>query len=136
MRILLITAAATLLSVGGAAAQTGDVVPPLSRGDVHAIIGWQNLRQERGDDALDSYNNWANGIFYGGAGAGWYWTDHLKTQVDLGTGSRARHYFYRTRVIDGQVAGETGDLTIQQRSVALSQQYQFFRNQWFHPHVA
>ena len=26
-------------------------------------------------------------------------------------------------------------MSVQQRSLALSQQYQFFRNQWFHPHV-
>ena len=56
--------------------------PQLSRADVHFVIGWQNLRNER---AHDEYDDWLNNIFYGGAGAGWYWSDHLKTQVDIRT---------------------------------------------------
>lgn len=129
---------AWLLCAGIAHAQTAaapDTVPP-TRADVHAVIGWQNLRQERGEAAADSYNNWANGIFYGGAGAGWFWTEHLKTQVDFGAGTRGRHYHYRTLRIDGQQTSESAVVSVQQQSLAVSQQYQFFRNQWFHPHVA
>jgi hypothetical protein len=133
----LLSASAWLVLSGTALAQQ-PAAPQAAqtRADFHAVIGWQNLRQERGDSALDSYNNWANGIFYGGAGAGWYWNAHLKTQVDYGAGTRGRHYQYRALTTNGQQTYESSRVQIQQQSVAVSQQYQFFENQWFHPHVA
>jgi hypothetical protein len=107
----------------------------VQRGDFHAVIGWQNLRQERGDDARDSYNNWANGILYGGLGAGWHWTEHHKTQVDFGGGTQGDHYHYRAFPVGSAQGSEVSYVTVQQQSLAVSQQYQFFRNQWFHPRV-
>ena len=137
MRTYLWAAAASLLVAGSAAAQpAGAPAAPVQRGDFHAVIGWQNLRQERGRDTLDSYNNWANGILYGGAGVGWYWTEHVKTQVDLGAGTTGRHYHFSTVIINGQQTGESARVSVRQQSLAIAQQYQFFRNQWFHPHVA
>jgi hypothetical protein len=134
MRTFTLTVAASVIAAGPALAQPA---PPaaLQRGDVHVVIGWQNLRQDRHGDPGDFYNNWANGIFYGGAGAGWHWNQHLKTQVDFGAGTRGDHYRYRNVTINGAQGGEISRVTIQQQSVAVSQQYQFFRNQWFHPRV-
>ena len=135
MRTYFLAAAAWLAAATPALAQPLPVPAAAQpRSDFHAVIGWQNLRQER-DDTLDSYNNWANGILYGGAGAGWYWTDNHKTQVDFGAGTRADHYRYRPIVVNGAQGGEISEVRVQQQSVAISQQYQFFRNQWFHPHV-
>ena len=105
---------------------------PVMRGDVQAVLGWQNLRNH---EAPDRYNDWINDIFYGGAGAGWYWTDHLKTQVDFGAGTRGESYGYRNVVVDGVTTFEATRVRTQQASLAIGQQYQFFRNQWFHPHV-
>ena len=135
MRTFLLSAAGWLLFTGAAAAQAVPEAVPLTRGDFHAVIGWQNLRQEHGDSAFDSYNSWANGIFYGGAGAGWFWNDHLKTQVDFGAGTRGRHYRYRSFTVGGLQTSESALVHVQQQSMSLSQQYQFFRNQWFHPHL-
>jgi len=134
MRTFILAAAGWLLVTGAAAAQTPEAAQ-LTRGDFHAVIGWQNLRQERGDSTFDSYNSWANGIFYGGAGGGWYWNEHLKTQVDFGAGTRGRHYRYRAFTVNGLQTSESALVHVQQQSVAVSQQYQFFRNQWFHPHL-
>src|SRR5687768_10613104 len=134
MRTFMLAIGALLLLSGSAAAQA-DAPAGQPRADFHAVIGWQNLRQDRGDDTFDSFNNWANGIFYGGAGAGWYWTDHVKTQVDIGAGSLGRHYRYRPLIINGVQTGATSRVAVQQSSVAVSQHYQFFRNQWFHPRV-
>jgi hypothetical protein len=106
--------------------------PQLSRADVHFVIGWQNLRNER---AHDEYDDWLNNIFYGGAGAGWYWSDHLKTQVDIGAGTHGRRYRYQARLVNGTQTFETSRADISQRSVAIGQQYQFFRNQWLHPRL-
>jgi hypothetical protein len=131
----MLSAGAWVLLTGTSLAQAAPETAPMTRADFHAVAGWQNLRQERGDAALSTYNNWASDIFYGGAGAGWYWNDHLKTQVDVGAGSRGQHYFYRTLRVAGLQTSESAQVTVQQQSLALSQQYQFFRNQWFHPHV-
>jgi hypothetical protein len=121
--------AAWLLGSGVAAAQETPV--PLTRGDVHFVVGWQNLRRAQQDNSDD----WLNAIFYGGSGAGWFWTDHMKTQVDFGAGTRARQYRYRQNFSGNPPGFESSRLHVEERSVALGQQYQFFRNQWFHPHL-
>jgi hypothetical protein len=121
--------------VSATAAAQAEAPAGQPRADFHAVIGWQNLRQDRGSDTFDTFNNWSNGIFYGGAGAGWYWTDHAKTQVDFGAGTLGRHYRYRPLTINGVQTGGSSRVAVRQSSVAVSQQYQFFRNQWFHPRV-
>ena len=52
-------------------------------------------------------------------------------------GAREAHqYRYEPIVVNGQTTGAISSrLQVQQQSVAIAQQYQFFRNQWFHPHV-
>ena len=102
------------------------------RGDVEAVLGWQNLRNH---EAPNTYNDWVNDIFYGGAGAGLYWTDHLKTQIDFGAGTRGQSFRYETFLVNGVSTFEYSRVRTQQTSFAIGQQYQFFRNQWFHPHA-
>ncbi|HEX9368532.1 MAG TPA: hypothetical protein VF921_18020 [Vicinamibacterales bacterium] len=126
-------AMAWLLTAGVAAAQDPPRTP-LTRGDAHFVIGWQNLHKPQ--SRQQSYSNdWVNGIFYGGAGAGWYWTDNLKTQVDVGGGTRGRQYRYEFTTVNGRNTSSYSNLEVQRQSVAIAQQYQFFRNQWLHPHV-
>ena len=107
---------------------------PLVRADAHFVIGWQNLHKQQPTEQNYS-NDWLNSIFYGGAGAGWYWTDNLKTQVDFGAGTKASQYRYSYVTNGTQSTNTSSRLSVQQQSVAISQQYQFFRNQWFHPHL-
>jgi hypothetical protein len=124
-------AAAWFLAAGVAAAQEPPRTP-LVRGDAHFVIGWQNLHKEQ---PTQHYNDWLNGIAYGGAGAGWYWTDNLKTQVDVGAGTEASQFRYEPILVNGQTTALSSRVGVRQQSVALSQQYQFFHNQWFHPHA-
>jgi hypothetical protein len=119
------------MGTGAAFAQAPDS-PAATRGDAHFVIGWQNIRN---DQPQDHYNDWINRIFYGGAGAGWYWNENLKTQVDIGAGTRGRQYSFVQSTISGFPTGQSYETRLQQTSVAVSQQYQFFRNQWFHPRV-
>lgn len=115
-----------------AAAQAQDApAGPVSRSDVHFVLGWQNLHEPDSNN----FNDWINGILFGGVGAGWYWTDHLKTQVDFGGGTQGHQYRYEPRFAGGTDSTEFSRLSIRQTSLAIGQQYQFFRNQWFHPHV-
>ena len=138
MRTFLLAAISSLvLSHTAWADQAPAATPPVGpRADIHGVIGWQNLRQPTDDAAFDRYDDWANGIFYGGAGAGYYWTQHLKTQVDYGSGTRGDHYRYRLVTFGGLQSSEVSEVSIRKQSLAISQQYQFFKNQWFHPHVA
>jgi hypothetical protein len=107
-------------------------VPPATRADVHVVVGWQNLHKEQ---PQQSYNDWMNGIFYAGAGAGWYWTDHLKTQIDFGAGTEGQQYRYEQIGANGANGYRSSRVTVSQQSLAIGQQFQFFRNAWFHPHV-
>jgi opacity protein-like surface antigen len=124
-------AAAAWLVAAGATAQTA-TAQPTTQSDVHVVIGWQNLHK---DQPQDHYDDWLNAILYAGAGAGWYWNDHSKTQVDVGAGTRAQQYRFRQFDVNGSPAFESSRVSVRQDSVAVAQQYQFFRNQWFHPHV-
>ena len=124
-----------LIGTGAAAAQAPEASTAAGHADFHAVIGWQNLRLERSDDLFGPDNNWAHAILYGGAGAGWYWTDHHKTQIDFGAGTPARHYRYRSQFANGISTSEISRVRVTRPSLAISQHYQFFRNEWFHPHV-
>jgi hypothetical protein len=117
-----------------AQAQVPSPPAPVMRGDAHVALGWQNLHDQQPGNELNS-NRWLNDILYGGAGLGWYWTDHWKTQAEFGAGTHGESYRYRQFVIDGNQAYESSRIRTQQASVSVGQQYQFFRNQWFHPHV-
>ena len=131
----MLVALGCLIGAGPAAAQAPESHVPAQRADFHAVIGWQNLRVAPGDDDDRLDDNWVNSILFGGAGGGWYWTDHHKTQVDFGAGTPARHYRYEQRTLNGQLVSQISRLRISRPSVAISQQYQFLRNEWFHPHL-
>ena len=132
----MLAALGSLICAAPAAAQTPDTSAAAGRADFQAVIGWQNLRMHRDDNPFDRPDhNWAHAILYGGAGVGWYWTEHLKTQLDIGGGTPTRHYLYRALTINGFQASEISRVRVTRPSLAISQQYQFFRNEWFHPRL-
>ena len=131
----MLVALGSLICAAPGAAQPPEASPAAGRADFHAVVGWQNLRLDRPQDVTGPDSNWAHGILFGGAGGGWYWTEHLKTQIDVGGGTPARNYRYRARNINGVAASEISRVRTTRPSLAISQQYQFFRNEWFHPHV-
>jgi hypothetical protein len=135
MRTFMLVAFGCVIGSATAAAQAPEPGSAAGRADFYAVTGWQNLRMERSGDFDGPDHNWAHAILFGGAGTGWYWTDHLKTQIDAGTGTPARHYRYRSRTINGFQTSEISRVRVRRPSLALSQQYQFFRNEWFHPRV-
>jgi hypothetical protein len=105
---------------------------PLARADVTGTVGWFNADKSR----LSSCNDWYNRSAYGGATFGWYWTDHLKTELELGATSAAELYAIRTIDIEGQRTYVSSEHQFSTRRLVAGQQYQFFRNAWAHPHVA
>jgi hypothetical protein len=132
MRTFPLATAAWLMGAALAGAQE-PAKTPLTRADVHVVLGWQHLHKAQPVEQRYS-DDWINGTF-GGGGAGWYWTDNLKTQVDFGGGTKGHQYRYEPFVVNGQTTSLPSEVSVQQQSLAIGQHYQFFRNQWFHPHV-
>jgi hypothetical protein len=127
-RILL--AAALVAGARETSAQTG---PSLPRADLSGTAGWL-LAGTAIYEPRDS-KDWRNSLF-GAVSTGWYWTDNLKTEIDVGAGAQAAGYRFQYVVVNGRPTYRNSDYTFSRRILGLSQQYQFFRNAWFHPHVA
>ena len=123
--------AVALLAVTSlAGAQT--VPAPVSRADVTGTLGW--LSENKAELNSDRYgNDWYNRSIYGGAGFGWYWTDHWKTDIEAGISSSAELNIYTSAVIDRRPTTVNSTYEFVTRRLALGQHYQFFRNAWFHP---
>ena len=108
------------------------VPAPVSRADVTGTLGW--LSENKAELNSDRYgNDWYNQSIYGGAGFGWYWTDHWKTDIEAGLSSSAELSVYTTTVIDRRPTTVNSTYEFVTRRLALGQHYQFFRNAWFHP---
>jgi hypothetical protein len=129
---------AVLLLAAAAPAALAQTIPPprspIARADITAALGWFNA--DKADDDDRSYNDWYNSSLYGGIGAGWYWTDNHKTEIDFGATTEGDIYTSRSVFIDNQQTYTTSRFFFSTRKLAISQQYQGYRNAWFHPHVA
>jgi hypothetical protein len=137
MKPLLATAAAVsaLLVAASVSAQT--VRPePVARADVLGAFGWLNVNRADLQPYDDWGNDWVNEIALIGGGFGWYWTDHLKTEIDGGVSSAATQYGPSVILVAGRPQYGYSRYTFSSRQLAISQQYQFFRNVWFHPHLS
>ncbi len=126
-------AAVVLLAVAPAALAQGTAAP-VSRADASGSFGWLNA--DKGEiDPNHGRDDWYNQSAYGGVSFGWYWTDHLKTEIDGGVSSPADLMVYIPTVIDGRQSTLYSTYTFSTSRVAIGQQYQFYRNVWFHPFV-
>jgi hypothetical protein len=95
-------------------------------------VGW--LSVDWGTRYPSGGSSWADSLF-GGPSMGWYWTDHLKTEIDAGAGTTASAYASEPLVINGRTSYSFIDSSVTRRAAGISQHYQFFRNAWFHPYV-
>jgi hypothetical protein len=126
----LIPSAAAVLFLWTASPGAAQDRSPLARGDVSGTAGWIAVNTTE----FESYNDWhGQGLFT--FGAGWYWTDHLKTDVEIGTSTETQTYGAFPVDIGGQRHFVTSAIRFSSTRVALLQRYQFGRNQWFHPSV-
>ena len=129
MKPLIAAVAVTLLlaDLSPAAAQGRQ---PLTRGDVSGTAGWLGVNTTE----FDSYNNWHGQALFT-VGAGWYWTDHLKTDIEFGASTTSQIYSAVTVDIAGRPTYVSSLIRFRSSRVAVLQRYQFGRNQWFHPSV-
>jgi hypothetical protein len=120
--------AVVVLEARPSLAQTSATLP---RFDAAASAGWLGAK----DDRPRRYGRrWANSLF-GAVSAGWYWTDHLKAEIDAGAGTEARMYISRPVQVDGREAWQPVEVEFSRRTVGISQQYQYGRNAWFHSYI-
>lgn len=118
-----------------AAAQAPATTTPLPTRDVAAYVG--HLDVSRTPDADPYYYPSRLRTVLGTAGAGFYWTEHVKTEIEVGRTSEGRTSGSRAVSVPGVPAGYriyTVNQTIT-TLLSVSQSYQFFHNAWFHPFV-
>jgi hypothetical protein len=105
---------------------------PLARADVTASAGWF-MADRKPDNGC--CNPFSAGLFKGAA-AGFYWTDHLKTEVEVASPGETEGYHYSSERISPNVyrsINEEHAYTVSR--VSIAQAYQFGRNATFHPFI-
>jgi hypothetical protein len=92
-----------LLTCAAGVAHAQPAPGPVTGFDVAASIGlFAADRSERSDEGCCS--SWSAG-FFKGLSVGHYWTDHLKTEVDVGVPGPTEAYSYsNVRLANGSVA--------------------------------
>lgn len=125
--------AVTAFIVTAGSEASAQPAPAVIRGDAAGTVGWLAANSHSSGQYYDDH--WVSSLF--GAGSiGWHWTDNLKTEADFGAGTDSRTFRPEQTVINGRSTYYTVESRFSRRTLGVSQQYQFFHNVWFHPHVA
>jgi hypothetical protein len=122
-------AASWFLSASAVVAQAP--APSVVRPDIAVSVGWLHANKS----GLDPYNDWYNRGVQGAVTLGWYWSSHLKTEVEASASTQGDFYASRTVSINGFPAHVFSEYSFVTRRITLGQQYQFGENAWFHPHL-
>jgi hypothetical protein len=125
---LSIVLTAVFLGPWDASAQTA---PPV-RGDVSGTLGVEGVNAR--DDSFYRGHNFEGG-FFGAASAGWYWTENLKSEVEFSARTTGRIWVTEPIAFNGGQTYFPTDKRFSRQTIAIGQQYQFFHNAWFHPHL-
>jgi hypothetical protein len=104
---------------------------PLARVDISASIGSFGAKRA---EALE-YNRWTHSLF-GSVAGGYYWSDHLKTELEVASGGRAEVPASESAGFpESPLSSIYLEHTYRTLSVSIGQSYQFGRNALFHPFV-
>jgi hypothetical protein len=100
--------------------------------DIAGAVAWLNVPFESDNAALFDERDWTHHAS-GRAIAGWYWTEHWKSEVFAGRSNSAETW--NTEAIqDGpNLAYRSINYRVQYTEVGFAQVYQFRRNEWVHP---
>ena len=128
MRSRVIILAALAVFPIAAHAQTAE--PPPFRFDTGTSIGWFTAgHPEPGNCCAD----WSSSLFKG-VGGGYYWTDHLKSEMEIAWPGTTRAFSYSdARPVNGTVSYTYEEHAYRGLKVSASQLYQFGQNAMFHP---
>ncbi len=134
-----VVALAVCLTASAASAQepapTLTIAPAKpARWDAAAHLTW--LGERRPQDQLFQSNRWS-GVASGGGSIGYYWTAHLKTELDLSASNEDENYTFEATALPGQTLPQfvQRDHEIRFTTAAAGLTGQFFENAWFHPFV-
>ena len=129
--------AVALLGAGLPRASGQVTTGPVARGDVAVYTGLFSLDSDEVDPpgTQPDYDHWINTALFD-VSAGYYWTDHLKTEVEALWTSEGQSY--GSTVIYGP-AGQIGWIPhtsrVSTQQFGVAQLWQFGRNAMFHPWV-
>ena len=103
---------------------------PVSRADVAVSAGWfAEDRSSEGTCCLP----WSAGLFKG-VSAGYYWTDHVKTEVAFASPGTTEGYdAFSERLANGSYRYTSEHHRYDGTKFTIGQVYQFGRNETFHP---
>src|SRR5262245_41683298 len=113
------------------AAHAQSVAGPLFRGDAAASIGWFGADRSDPDTCCSGWSS----SFFKGAGGGYYWTDHLKTELDISWPGTTRAFTYPTSRPTASQSLTYDEHSYTTLKVSASQLYQFGQNAVVHPFV-
>jgi hypothetical protein len=122
-----------LLIPTGVAAQSAssDAAAALKHFDAAAYVAW--FGGNRGGVGGDTYRDWYSTLL-GSAGVGYYWTEHLKTEVELAVTGRENLVSSENQRLDTFATRYVyRDHNYQVRTLSIVQSYQFLHNAWVHP---
>lgn len=106
---------------------------PWSRGDVTASTGFFSANHIVAGESGGP--DWSASLFKG-LGAGFYWSEHLKTEIEAGwPGTTEAYGYFSTRLPDGSASYTYEEHTFRAFNVSAALLYQFGRNSFFHPFV-
>ena len=119
-----------LLASGVARAQSP--ADPLVRTDVAASTGWLAIDRTIEDTCCSS---WSSGL-HRGVSAGYYWTDHLKTEAGIANpGTTEASGSFSERLANGSFRYTSERHRYEGTTFSIAQIYQYGRNATFHPFV-
>jgi hypothetical protein len=132
-----LTAVWLLCLPAAALAQQATSAPGLPRGDAAMAAGWLHSAIDSAVTAPPSFRgrDWTHDRATFGAGAGFYWTQHLKTELWVEASNDTE--IWDTRIINENGAEVVRGVEHMVSDVRLSfaQFYQFRENEWVHPSV-
>jgi len=110
-------------------------IPELPRLDVSGTVGWFANDRELPEAQFfdDVQHRWAFG-----ADAGYYWTEHLKTEVGISATTTGSSYVLLpvpTSSPDRTYPYASGHSRVRELRVVAQQIFQFGHNSWIHPFV-
>ena len=122
-----------LVFLAPAAARGQSSTEPVSRADVAVSTGLFTA-----DRSIDGSccSSWSAGLFKG-ASAGYYWTDHLKTELAIAAPGTTEGYgSFSQSLVNGSFRFTSERHSYDSTKLSIAQTYQFGRNSTFHPFVA
>jgi Outer membrane protein beta-barrel domain len=133
MRTLAIAVLVMVLNPRASECQSQAPRLPWSHGDVTASTGFFTANHVV--SGKSGGPDWSASLFRG-LGAGVYWSEHLKTEIEAGwPGTTEAYGYFSTRLPDGSTSSTYEEHTFHAFDVSASLLYQFGRNSFFHPFV-